>query len=640
MNETTVDLTKRRLLLSKIGVRAAFFLFLFFFFGVRYADYLRVVGSFSFVPLAREEYAFVCDLGGVLELFALWTASTFSCPLLGGALLAFLALAIEIVSFWLWRSPCGDSLALFCFSFVPAALTSALFLGTGLNAFESNHGVFFLEPTFGVLFALLWAGALLCVPSRLARFVGVWSAHPVLGAYSFAMFAAFLLALWGRVAKKRGSVRLKRSDFGNAAALLIALCVLTPEPWNVTGHEFVQAGIVEKTTVSLDPLTTLRQNSLLKLLGICFLVGGVSSVVACVPRPFKTKKDKLKKEKRGATSKENHNASKRVDRFFAAYATLVILALALWHASPRDNVFFATVKVANRLADDDWEGMLRAESRVSKPSESLIMARELALYRRGELGERLFERPVVCATENDLNLLVSPYRTFGSGILERWGFFNLAARAATNNFVATRGRSIPATRTLVACAIANGDDALAERYLSRLERSCSTRGRDWSKDIRERVASTPRVLTQDDYISTGIVSPERIVAEGLARRSDFIDSCDADELNVWEARLAFALLDGDFETFSKELEPYWKTSGEKPLPKSFQESALFIERTNRFDVSKFQIDAGIRKSFDDFVKYVDLYNKTRDPSLMEGIKAEYGNSAWYNYLFAGTDEKR
>ena len=196
MNETTVDLAKRRLLWAKNGACAAFFLFLLFFFGIRYADYLRAAGASSFVSPVRSEYAFVCDAGGVLELFALWTASTLSRPPLGAALLAFLALAVERVAFGLWRSPRGDSLGLFCFSFVPATLTSALFVGVGLNAFESNHAVFFLEPTFGVLFALLWAKALLCVPNRLARAVGVWLAHSVLGAYSFVMLAVFLLALW------------------------------------------------------------------------------------------------------------------------------------------------------------------------------------------------------------------------------------------------------------------------------------------------------------------------------------------------------------------------------------------------------------------------------------------------------------
>ena len=277
---------------------------------------------------------------------------------------------------------------------------------------------------------------------------------------------------------------------------------------------------------------------------------------------------------------------------------------------------------------------------MSTPSESLISARKLALFRLGELGERLFERPAITTDKAVVSLLVSPQRTFGAKVLEEWGFFNLAARTAMNNYVATRGRSIPATKTLAACAIVNGDDALAERYFSRLERSCSTRGRDWRKEIRERVDSIPRVLNPEDYIATGIFSPDLIVAEGLARRSDLLEDCRSDELSIWEARLAFALIDADFETFSGDLEPYWKKRGEKPLPKAFQESALFIERTNKFDVAKFQIDPGIRKRFDEFVKYVELYDKTRDPGLAEGLKAEYGDTAWYFYLFAGTDKSR
>ena len=276
-------------------------------------------------------------------------------------------------------------------------------------------------------------------------------------------------------------------------------------------------------------------------------------------------------------------------------------------------------------------GVLEAEARVPRPKDALISARFLALYKKGELGERLFERPVVSGEK--LWFEIPPHRTFAGAVLEHWGFYNSAARTATNNYVATRGRSIPATKTLAVCALANGDEALARRYLLRLERSISTRGRDWSAELRSQVDATAPILTGEDYIATRIDYIDEIVADGLALRADFVESGGADELNVWEARLAFALLRGDFETFSSELEPYWTASGKGALPRAFQESALFLERLNQLDASNFGIEQALRDRFSEFVKYVELYDKTRDQALLEGMSAEFGDTAWFYFLF-------
>ena len=270
--------------------------------------------------------------------------------------------------------------------------------------------------------------------------------------------------------------------------------------------------------------------------------------------------------------------------------------------------------------------------------------RNLALFRRGELGERLFERPAheLISSASFMN----SFRILGAQVLEGWGYSNLASRTASNNYVATVGRSVPATKTLAFTAIDRGDFQLARKYIARLRRSLSPNDRNWARRMTaslDQGTRPPRdALPVDDYIERGIYSVEQIVSNGLARRSDVASSSELNERDraIWEARLSYALLDGNFETFSSELEPFWAASGKKRLPKSFQESALFLDRLNQLDADVFPIEPEIRKRFDDFVKYVELYQKVRDQNLLDGMEAEYGDTAWLYFLFQGTDGTR
>ncbi|MBQ3822811.1 MAG: hypothetical protein II807_07145, partial [Thermoguttaceae bacterium] len=77
------------------GVYAVFLFLAFFFWGVRYADYLYAVRQFSlFPPTWNERWTVLAEPGGFLELCALLFSSLFEYPALGAAALAFLGAAI------------------------------------------------------------------------------------------------------------------------------------------------------------------------------------------------------------------------------------------------------------------------------------------------------------------------------------------------------------------------------------------------------------------------------------------------------------------------------------------------------------------------------------------------------------------
>ncbi|MBQ4079127.1 MAG: hypothetical protein II596_00450, partial [Thermoguttaceae bacterium] len=428
---------------SRGGVYAVFLFLSFFFWGVRYGDYLYAVRQFSlFPPTWNERWAVLAEPGGFLELCALLFSSLFEYPALGAAALAFLGAAIQIVSYALWRGAAGDSFARFCFAFCPSFLVSALFVRVGLDAFESNHATFFLEPGFGVLFALGTVAALRRMEKTSLRrsltLAFSACAFPFLGVYAFVLAGAAFLEEIRRLTEERRDLIFARADAFYLAELALGSAI-APLLWGYAAWRtygaarLYRAALVEETTVSLDPYTGLALNALLTLLAATLVIGGISAIVALVPRRGK-KEAKRAPKGRGASKKDKRGASGittegegRVrrslplrEKTLAAYAVLAILSVATFYASPRSDLFFATTAAARSFWRYDWDGVIAAERTARSPSDALISMRNLALFRRGELGERLFERPAheLISSASFMN----SFRILGAQVLEGWGY--------------------------------------------------------------------------------------------------------------------------------------------------------------------------------------------------------------------------
>lgn len=659
---------------SSFAVRALLFLFFFLFWGLRYGEYLYVVRNYSFFPLFFSEFGSVlAEPGGGLELFALLFAETFENVFLGAFCLSALSLAIVEFAFSLWRSHGEPSTARYCLALAVGFIANAIFIGAGLNVFESNHGTFFLEPILGVFLVLSAVRATRAIERPGRRFAAailtVFAGFPLFGVCAFVFAVVFSLDEIAR------SVDV-RKKFAPTSRLLVSLtalvlfAALTPIAWRLIAWgkydltRLYRAALIEETTVSLDPTTIALEKILFILLFAALAFGGVFATTARVreakaqsvsKRANKSSKRKTDKKSKNANAGDLQNGLEtqdqrsrdpkagRYDSVRAEIAVAALLALGLVFVSPHDDIFMTAVACFRPLQAEDCERIVELESRVREPSDSLIMLRHMALFYEGEIGERLFERPNV-AKETPLLTLVNPYRTFGAKVMDMWGVSNMSSRTATNNYVATLGRSVPANQTLASTGYDRRENNYSERFLIRLNHSLAISDRRW-KNVAAQYRDVSHwdefwIMPTEDYIETGLASPERIVAGAIARRSDLarFNEYQVERTRMWEVRLCYALLDGDFDTFETELPSYWHKAHVFPLPKSFQESALFLERVHQFPVEEYKIDPEVRKRFDEFTKYVDFYQKTRDPKLLEGIRSEFGNTAWFYFIFQRTEE--
>ncbi|MBQ8363735.1 MAG: hypothetical protein IJX36_07395, partial [Thermoguttaceae bacterium] len=363
-------------------------------------------------------------------------------------------------------------------------------------------------------------------------------------------------------------------------------------------------------------------------------------------KTVKTAQNRNAAPENAACDERETERKKRNEKVRLLAATTLLIGLATVAISYRTANFFAILAAARATTDGDWARVLEVESRLAKPNEEAVALRNLALFETGALAEKAFERPVAGVATYDVTQadfdamrsgslvakikykffywklsteLFAP-RTLSELMFAHYGATNTGARVATDNFVASEGRSISFYKTLAICAIVNGEDKVARRYLNELAETLYYR--DWARarlafldapefraDLRyfgndaeyltaakERFETAPlRASSLEEAAERWNVAPEAVavVAEKVkkARRlrprkneatlseypnltfllGVFKDEFDDAAPEIQETLLVAALFQKDGEYFLKHVEKYLASRPDGKAPKAIEE---------------------------------------------------------------------
>ncbi|MDO5308199.1 MAG: DUF6057 family protein [Planctomycetia bacterium] len=584
-------------------------------------------------------------------------------------------------------------------AFLPGILSAALFLNVGLNVFESLFGLFYLAPTIGSILTLAIAALLRQIPHDRTRRALVLilplALFPALGVFVIILVLSGLFHEFERaLANASQSVETKKTPLPWRYALGAILVALV-EPalyrallWREYPLERVyRAGLFPNSIVPLDNAIKTRLTLLYLALLVVLTLILAAPIMARIARvrlgePSKTKETrraltraekraarKFAKRAKGQRGKsheddqntlnepvENQESPGTHDVLLRPSLAAALVLATLW-LCPCSEELRATCLSARYVLQENWEDALRVQARLKfttrtqphmeYPSEALYLVRLTALYRTDRLAEELFAVPTPSAESQRAR--VDAYRVLAAQALYAWRFDNLAERAAMNNFVATCGRSWPANLTLAQVALARGDRALAERYLRRLEGHSPGWRREIVAQLRKsldaptQAYARPIALARADHdvFATGIESPRRSLAQALLLRNDLAERANRgetlspQELALWQARVAFALLDLNFELFRAEA-PACVVLLSAP-PRSFQETALFLDRLAPFDVSPFKIPQQTRDKFQTMTQVLEYYKLTHSKKVLRNFEMFFSDTAWRYFLFNDVD---
>lgn len=505
-----------------------FFLALWLFWGVRYADYLFAAqenGIFLYRLEFLTRWLDVPD--GLLCYISSFIIQFFYYPLVGGALLACLGVLVQVLCARLL----GGTGVRYALSFIPTCLITisatwpAYFVFIPFNLpliFSEPIGLFFVFAAFRIyrriktyrlrlIFAFLWVAIGY-------RFIACWSTVSVL------LFAV-----------EESTRRLEGGKFerGNMtrALWLVLIAILIPlvlqRFWlfpRLKFHNVFTCGIIEDVRYDRDSLTAFFSYRFAQAVPLfiltCYFLTRLfprrvdsNTLLRKMERAERRRLErKAEKERQKGVQrverKDLHDETpqERQTRFFnegrrqevkLMFELVFLLCVVSFFLSYHTRAFFDSLKAVRAMDSANWEEVLKIDASNSHPIPLMVGMRNLALYKTGRFAEEAFLRPI--SGESTLTVTVednaralsgnffaklkmklfsmktsterSAYRSLCELIFCHWGLTNVGARVAMDNLVAIEGRSVSFLKTLALAAAVNGEKELSRKYLRELSQT-------------------------------------------------------------------------------------------------------------------------------------------------------------------------
>lgn len=417
----------------------AFFLFLWFFWGVRYGDYLYAAQENSMFLYNAEFFSRWLQVPeGFLCYVCAFTIQFFYYPLLGGLILASLASGSQL---FLARLANLKGTA-YLFSFVPGALVAISTTWPGYYVYIPYN----LSMIFAELFAI--PAALGCYAlyrafagKRYRAVVGLALCAVLYPTFGFWGFFVGLLCAASEAAAALTARNDKpaRKNALITGAVLVAGAVLIPWIYyrvcyfsSILKVNVYLQGLLEDIRYDKNSITSrlfygtaeLAPLVILALIFIARLRAGLPKKEASAERTTRREArlqarvaaKEAKKAKRKSKGKDLSAAkgdksgvaptlsaaemSERVEREKAAsrvrllWELWLVIVACVFVTSYHTKSFFTVLKATRATVNEDWEEVLRLEERNPFPSKACVQLRNLALSYTGQLAERVFERPI------------------------------------------------------------------------------------------------------------------------------------------------------------------------------------------------------------------------------------------------------
>jgi hypothetical protein len=303
-----------------------------------------------------------------------------------------------------------------------------------------------------------------------------------------------------------------------------------------------------------------------------------------------------------------------------------------YDCNPEISLFF---EIDHYVQQAKWDKVLELASRSREPNRLILYYTNLALYKTGHLGDRMFYYNQIGVPGLWLNREGDEISLFlGGELFYHLGNINEAYRWAFDSMV-TNGQSSPRLlKQLVLTSLINGDLVVAEEYLNILDRSLFYR--NWSKHYHNYL-NDPDLLLKD---------PEIASKRHLLINTDFVSGSNDSEIALkpllenhpgnrmaFEYYMSSLLLDKDLNAFAANIDRI-KDFGYREMPVHYEEALLIYMGYAKKNV--LPQGYGIRKStvqrFKDYAKAYSFRSGSPETAAQSFHKS-FGNTYWFYFHF-------
>ncbi len=280
---------------------------------------------------------------------------------------------------------------------------------------------------------------------------------------------------------------------------------------------------------------------------------------------------------------------------------------------------------------EDWNKVISLSKTYPGSNQLVIYYTNLALYKTGQLSERMFDFPQFGI--NGLRLEwkrdeVTPF--FGGEIFYHLNYINEAYRWAFESMIA-KGLNPRSLKRLVLTSLINGHYEITTKYLNILDETVLYK--DWADKYRSYVSDTTKIsqnkeftekrqfLVTDDFISVNLGLTE-LLKEHPENRMAF------------EYQMAGFLLNKDIAGFASNIYRL-KELGYRKIPVNYEEALLFSMTFFKKNLvpEGYSIRPETIQRKNDYIAQISRCGGDRDMAARE-LRKQFGHTCWYYLHFS------
>jgi len=285
------------------------------------------------------------------------------------------------------------------------------------------------------------------------------------------------------------------------------------------------------------------------------------------------------------------------------------------------------------IQNNNWDEVLKLSSNYPGTNRLVMYFTNLALYKVGYMGDKLFHYPQ--SGTNGLWLTwkrdnVSPF--FGGEIYYQFAYNSESYRWAFEAMVAN-GPNPRSLKRLIVTSLINGDKALAEKYLKVVNQTLFYH--KWAQHYLHYL-NHPELIEKDKEISEKRhfeITSDFISSDNIGVILQLLLAEHFDNKIVFEYYMASLLLEKKLEIFAENVYRL-KELGYTSIPIHYEEALLvYMSYTNKNIVPEgYTISMSTRNRLSAFVEMINSFGNNTNIAA-RSMDSKFGNTYWYYLKF-------
>jgi len=313
-------------------------------------------------------------------------------------------------------------------------------------------------------------------------------------------------------------------------------------------------------------------------------------------------------------------------------AGLVYGVQKFWY---KDYNFHKELAMGRAMEANDWNGVVREAANLQdEPTRSIVMMKNLALFRLGRLGDEAFHyRQGAKASNTPIDIRMT--QVIGRDIYFYYGQLNFCHRWCLEDGVEYGWRAIY-LKYMIRCSLMDEEYEVAAKYINILKHTRYHKA--WAEQQEQYLYHRDKMKASEEY---GPLFHLRDFKDQLGSDNGLVEyflmhllvNVETEDPDMQELVLFAALWTKDIPTFWSRFNKYAVLHQGKPMPRHYQEAAyLYGNLENKVDISRMPFDPQVKEDYENFMKLAQSCSGMSEAQMRPVFYPRFGHTFYYDYF--------